>query len=146
MQSLTLIDTSCWIEALRISGDPVIREKVKELLVEGSAAWCDMVLLELWNGARGEAERKMLRNLREEVTMLPISNEVWTLAGKLANKCREGGKTVPSTDILIVSCALENKTEIEHQDRHFDAILEIHAKEKSMNMVPPPELEPGAED
>ena len=61
MQSLTLIDTSCWIEALRVSGDPVIREKVKELLIEGRAAWCDMVLLELWNGARGDAERKMLK-------------------------------------------------------------------------------------
>ena len=128
MQSLTLIDTSCWIEALRVSGNTKIRERVKELLVEGRAAWCDMILLELWNGAQGDSERKMLNDLTEEITMLTISSDVWSLARKLAVKCREGGITVPSTDILIVSCGLENKTEIEHQDKHFDVILELHAK------------------
>ncbi|MBU2644898.1 PIN domain-containing protein [bacterium] len=128
MQSLTLIDTSCWIEALRVSGNTRIREKVKVLLVAGRAAWCDMVLLELWNGARGDAEREILNDLTEEITMLPISDEVWSLARNLARKCRERGITVPSTDILIASCGLENKTEIEHQDKHFDLILEMHSK------------------
>ncbi|MCG8336007.1 MAG: PIN domain-containing protein [Proteobacteria bacterium] len=128
MQSLTLIDTSCWIEALRISGNIKVREIVKGLLVEGRAAWCDMVLLELWNGAQGNSERKMLNDLAEEITMLPISNEVWSLARKLARKCRDGGKTVPSTDILIVSCGLGNKAKIEHQDKHFDIILEMYSK------------------
>ncbi len=89
MQALVLIDTSCWIEALRISGSNEIRQKVKELLVEGRAAWCDMVLLELWNGAQGDLERKMLKDLTEEITMLPVSDEVWSLARKLARKCRE---------------------------------------------------------
>ncbi len=128
MQSLTLIDTSSWIEALRISGNTKIQEKVKELLVEGRAAWCDMILLELWNGARGDSERKMLNDLAKEVTMLSISDKVWTLARKIAQKCRDAGKTVPSTDIIIVSCGLENKTEIEHQDKHFDVILAMHEK------------------
>ncbi len=128
MQALVLIDTSCWIEALRISGSNEIRLKVKELLVEGRAAWCDMVLLELWNGAQGDLERKMLKDLTKEITMLPVSDEVWSLARKLARKCRERGITVPSTDILIVSCGLENKTEIVHQDKHFDAILKMHVK------------------
>ncbi len=128
MQSITLIDTSCWIEALRVSGNKKIRKKVHELLVEGRAAWCEMILLELWNGARGRSERRMLDDLKQEITMLPISGEVWSLARKLARDCREEGKTVPSTDILIVSCGLGNKTEIEHQDKHFDVILEIHSK------------------
>jgi predicted nucleic acid-binding protein len=129
MQSTILIDTSCWIEALRVSGNAKIRERVKELLIEGRAAWCDMVLLELWNGAQGDSERKMLKDLIKEITMLPISPEVWSLARKLAEKCREGGKTVPSTDVLIVSCGLENKAEIEHHDKHFDIILEMHAND-----------------
>lgn len=129
MQSTILIDTSCWIEALRVSGNAKIRERVKKLLIEGRAAWCDMVLLELWNGAQGDSERKMLKELIKEITMLPISHEVWSLARKLAGKCRERGKTVPSTDILIVSCGLENKAGIEHQDKHFDILLEVHAND-----------------
>lgn len=128
MQSLALIDTSCWIEALRVSGNTETRFKVKEKLVEGRAAWCDMIFLELLNGAKGDPEIKMINDLAEEITMLPISDEVWSLARKLAKKCRESGITVPSTDILIVSCGLENKAEIVHQDKHFDAILKMHTK------------------
>ena len=50
---LTLIDTSSWIEALRRSGRAEVRERVARLMSEGRAAWCDLVALELWNGARG---------------------------------------------------------------------------------------------
>ncbi len=125
MQPLTLIDTSSWIEALRISGNTKVQKKVKKLLIEGRAAWCEMILLELWNGAQGESEKKMLTDLAVEITMLPISDRVWSLARQLACACRQKGKTIPSTDILIVSCGLENKVDIEHQDKHFDVILEL---------------------
>ncbi len=127
MQTLTLIDTSSWIEALRTTGSPDVQNRVKRLLIDGKAAWCEMILLELWNGARGISERKMLLDLKEEISMLPITDEVWALSRQLAEKCRENGKTIPSTDILIVSCGLENKVEIEHQDKHFDVIQDIHA-------------------
>jgi predicted nucleic acid-binding protein len=126
MQSFTLIDTSSWIEALRVSGNTKVQNKVKKLLTEGRAAWCEMILLELWNGAQGEPERKMLNDLTDEITMLPITDKVWSLANKLAKKCREQGKTIPATDILIVSCGLVHEAEIEHQDKHFDMIREIH--------------------
>ena len=127
MQSLTLIDTSSWIEALRTSGNAEVRNRVKELLMGGKAAWCEMILLELWNGAQGESERKILKDFSMEIPMLPISSEVWTLAKRLAQTCRQKGKTVPSTDILIVSCGLMNKADIEHQDNHFDIILNLYS-------------------
>jgi hypothetical protein len=43
------VDTSSWIEALRLNGRENIRERVKLLLIDGLAAWCDMVAVELWN-------------------------------------------------------------------------------------------------
>ncbi len=125
MQPLVLIDTSSWIEAFRVDGKPEVQEKVKDLLMEGKAAWCDMILLELWNGARGNSERKMLKDLSEEIPMLPITGSVWSLAKKLAQKCRKKGKTIPSTDILIAACGFEHEVEIEHQDRHFEIVLGI---------------------
>ena len=57
---LVLIDTSSWIEALRVSGRTDIRQIVLNLMIEGCAAWCDMVALELWNGARGKDEKQKL--------------------------------------------------------------------------------------
>ena len=55
---VVLVDTSSWIEALRSSGRADVRERVRVLLLNGLAAWCDMVAVELWNGARGDYEKK----------------------------------------------------------------------------------------
>ncbi len=126
MQGTTLIDTSSWIEALRVAGNSLVRKRVEKLMLDGNAAWCDMISLELWNGAKGESERKMLKELENEITMLPTTSEVWMLAKSLAQKCRKSGKTIPSTDLLIVSCGLLNEVAFEYQDKHFDAILKIH--------------------
>ena len=124
----TLIDTSSWIEALRRQGDAQVRERVHQLLVEGQAVWCDMVLLELWNGARGNYEQQQLQRLEKEMICLPTTSSVWERARLLARLCRENGLTAPATDILIVACARTHEVDIEHLDAHFTAILQIEGK------------------
>ena len=124
---MILVDTSSWIEALRSKGDTFVRERVRKLITDGNAAWCDLVAVELWNGAQGSYEKKKLAELEEEITCLPTSDEVWKIARKLAQECREAGKTVPAADLVILSCALFHGTGIEHCDSHFDLILRIHS-------------------
>jgi predicted nucleic acid-binding protein len=126
---ITLIDTSSWIEALRERGKPTVRERVRELIVDGQAVWCDLVLLELWNGARGEYEKKKLNELQKEIHSLPTTDNVWELSRELARKCRKAGKTVPPSDLLIAACAFHHDAAIEHSDPHFDVIQEIHSKQ-----------------
>jgi predicted nucleic acid-binding protein len=121
----TLIDTSSWVEALRRQGDEIVRGRVHKLLVEGQAAWCDIVLLELWNGARGDYEKKRLGQLEKEMLCLPTTSLVWEKARLLARLCRKNGVTAPATDLLIVACAHTHEVEIEHQDAHFAAILQL---------------------
>lgn len=123
-----LVDTSSWVEALRASGRKDIRERVRVLLVDGLAAWCDMVAVELWHGARGGYEKKTLAALEKEIECLPMTIEAWGLAKKLARKCRGAGKTVPSADLVIVSCALHHGVAMEHCDEHMDLILKIHKR------------------
>ena len=118
----TLVDTSAWIEALRSDGDPELRSTVFELTREGHAVLCDMVRLELWNGARGASEHRMLRDLEAELDYAETSNEVWNLATDLARKCRHKGLTVPATDLLIAACARHHRLDLIHADRHFDEI------------------------
>ena len=125
---LTLIDTSSWIEALRRRGDEEVRMRVHKLLIEGQAVWCDMVLLELWNGAKGDYEKKRLGELEKEMVCLPTTPLVWKKARSLARHCQDQGVTAPATDLLIVACARAHEVEIEHQDAHFAAILRIENK------------------
>jgi predicted nucleic acid-binding protein len=125
---VTLVDTSSWIEALLLNGRENIRERVKLLLIDGLAAWCDMVAVELWNGARGDYEKKKLAELEKEIICLPTTDEVWHGARELARKSRSAGHTFPSADLIIASCALCHGVALEHCDAHFDFIMDIHKK------------------
>ena len=123
---MTLVDTSSWIEALRSNGSERIRERVRQLLMDGLAAWCDMVAVELWNGARGDYEKKKLAELEREIVCLPTTNEVWQGARKLAQKSRSAGYTFPPADLVVASCAIYHGVTLDHCDAHFDTIMDIH--------------------
>ncbi len=124
--SVKLVDTSAWIEYLR-PGLSEIGERVEALVLGDDAAWCDMVLLELWNGARGQAQKRTLEDLRATAHHLETTDEVWKLACRLATRCRDQGKTFPRADILVTACALHHGIELEHKDTHFDEIKPVAA-------------------
>jgi len=124
---MTLVDASSWIEFLR-GRDSEPSQRVKTLLARGSAAWCDMTLVELWNGAQGHVEKKALEELEAEVQLCAINEQVWAKARLLARRSREKGVTVTSADIVIAACAANYHLELEHCDGHFDKILPIAKK------------------
>jgi predicted nucleic acid-binding protein len=121
---MKLVDTSAWVEYLR-SGHGEVAENVESLVLSDEAAWCDMVMLELWNGARGQEEKRKLAELSAAAPRLETTAEVWELAHRLAVRCRDKGKTVPAADILVAACAAYHNVEMEHKDGHFDIILPL---------------------
>jgi len=124
---MTLVDASSWIEFLR-GRDSAPGQRVKHLLARGEATWCDMTLVELWNGAQGHVEKKALEELESELRIYPVNEQVWASARLLARRCREKGVTASTPDIVIVACAANNKLPLEHCDSHFDKVLPIAAK------------------
>ena len=119
---MTLIDTSAWIEQLRRAGDASVRKQVEALLASGDAAWCPLVRLELWIGARGEDERTALTDMEEALPSLAIDAAIWDRAATLASGARKRGITVPATDLLVASCARHHDVPLLHHDRHFELI------------------------
>ncbi len=122
MERRVLVDTSAWIDALRRDGDREVRAAVQSVMAEGTAVLCDMIRVELWNGARGKAEQEMLRGLERELECVATSREVWEAAVELARACRRKGVTPPATDLLIAACADHHGLGLLHHDRHFDEI------------------------
>lgn len=122
---MTLIDTSSWVDALRRDGDPEVKTRVAALLRAGTAAWCDIVRLELWSGLRGAAERKHMEELEADVVNLPTNDAVWARARLLAQRARAKGVTVPATDLLIAACAWEHGVALEHDDAHLTALAAL---------------------
>ena len=121
----TLIDSSAWVESLRVDGNPGIRTIVFDLIGDGQAFLCDMVLLELWNGARGTSEHKMLRSMEDELELVQTSEAVWQSAHELARELRRSGATVPASYVLIAACAKHYDLELVHADRHFDTLAQF---------------------
>ncbi len=121
-----LVDASSWIEFLR-GRESAPSQRVKSLLARGDAAWCDMTVLELWNGAQGRAEKIVLEELERELRLYPINEQVWTGARRLARFCRDKGLTTPTADFVIAACASQYHLEMEHNDAHLSAILPIAA-------------------
>jgi len=124
---MKLVDTSAWVEYLR-AGDSDTAKNVEALVLADEAAWCDMVMLELWNGARGQEEKRKLHELSAAAPRLETTGEVWELAHRLAARCRDKGKTDPAADVLVAACAAHHEVELEHNDGHFDILLPLTKK------------------
>jgi predicted nucleic acid-binding protein len=122
---MKLIDTSSWIHALRPDGDPEIRARIAALLHAGEAAWCPMVRLELWNGARGRHEKQVLKEMQLNLFELEMIPQVWDDACSMAQEARTQGLTIPATDLLIAACARHYGVGIEHSSEHFDALAAL---------------------
>ena len=107
---------------LRPQGDSTVRRRVEAALTAGQACWCPLVQLELWNGARGQQERKVLRDFARTLPELPIDAGVWQEAYDLSRRARSRGVTVPSTDVVIAACARYHGAVLESADTDFDLL------------------------
>jgi predicted nucleic acid-binding protein len=122
---MVLVDSSSWIHFLRPSGDRTVRSRVELALRSGTACWCPVVRLEMWNGAGGEREQKVLRDLERDLPELPIDVEVWNQAYDLARRARRAGVSVPASDLLIASCARHHGADLETSDSDFELLSKL---------------------
>jgi predicted nucleic acid-binding protein len=122
-----LVDTSAWIETLRTSGDPAVRARVSALTADDRVVLCDQVRLELWNGARSAADRRLLHSLEQQLETVPTAPEVWALACDYARAARDQGLTLPAADLLIAACANYHGLGLIHQDAHFESLAQMTA-------------------
>ena len=103
----------------------MVRTRVEDALTTGEACWCALVRLELWNGASGERDRRILRDFESVLPELPIDDEVWTAAYELARCARAAGVSVPATDVLIMACARRHGAELETADADFERLTAV---------------------
>lgn len=122
---MILVDTSAWIHLLRPNGDPAVRERVEAALASGDACWCPLVQLELWNGARGQREQRVLHEFARVLPQLPMDETVWNEAYDLARRARSSGITVPATDVVILACARRHGASIETADSDFELLASV---------------------
>ena len=120
-----LIDTSAWTQFLRRRGDPAVRARVSQLVLDRRAVWCDIVRLELWHGVRNDWDRELLRSTEANVRSLAITETAWDIACDLGAFARGRGLNVPAADLVVFACARVHRAGLEHNDQHFARMADL---------------------
>ena len=118
-----LVDTSAWLFALRKDANPAIKSRLDALLREDAIAIIGIVKLELLGGTRTQEEFSRLKRRLDALTYISMEEPLlWDLASEMAFNLRRKGLTIPYTDILIASAAINEDVILLHADIHFDQV------------------------
>ena len=121
MKGRVLIDTSIWIEFFnRDSSQP--GDLLQQLLLEGRAATTGIILTELLQGAKLEKEFEAILSIVSAVPVLEATLETWVQAGRISFGLRRKGVTIPTTDLVIATIAIQNECQVFSLDPHFNKI------------------------
>jgi predicted nucleic acid-binding protein len=119
-----LIDSSVWIEYFRPSGSAKIKARVRNILESEEAVTCGIVVVEILRGARTEKDLRILRDSLTSLPGIPINGEVIERASRWGFLLDRKGKQVPTTDLIIASCA-QKKARLLHADKDFEVIASV---------------------
>ena len=115
---LVLVDTSVWIEALRAGGDPTCQQHVDSLMAGRQVATCEVVVLEVLQGAQSAEHLARLSADLAATAVLGMEG-AGDEAGHLAWSLRRRGLVIPTTDLLIAATARLHDVVLFHRDRHL---------------------------
>jgi predicted nucleic acid-binding protein len=118
--NLFLVDTSAWLFALRKEFNPLIKDRLNQLLKENRVLTAGMIKLELLGGTKTEKEFQRLKMRLDALEECETGTSLWERAHSFAFQLRRKGVTIPYTDILIAATALAREAAILHADAHFD--------------------------
>jgi predicted nucleic acid-binding protein len=115
-----LADTSVWIEFFKpCSPDG---DHLEVLISRNSVIVCGIVLFELLQGVKSEAEKARISGILTTLPYIEMTERLWRQAALLSVSLRKKGVAVPLSDILISSLAIEKALPIFTLDQHFEQI------------------------
>jgi len=130
MKSDVLVDTSIWIEYFN-RPDSKQGGSLHTLLKNGRVIVAGLVLTELLRGARVEKEFRLITESMTALPFLETTLTTWIEAGRIGYSLRRKGLTIPTTDLIIASLALDNNCLVFTLDPHFDKIPHIKLYKES---------------
>jgi predicted nucleic acid-binding protein len=116
-----LPDTCAWIDFLKGRATP-LAEALGDSLIRIEVVTCGVVLFELIQGIKNPNEETLVQNAFEALPHLELTRDVWIRAGQLSANLRNSGHTLPLSDIIIATLALEHACAVLTIDRHFEFI------------------------
>jgi hypothetical protein len=122
-----LIDTCIWIDYFRKTTNNTA-QTLEEILLTESVFICGPILYEITQGIKNIKEKDAFIEAIKAVDYIETTRELWIKAGELSLELKKNGKTIPFSDIVIATIALQNKLSILTYDTHFHLIPGVDVK------------------
>lgn len=118
---MILVDSSVWIAQLKGRATPATA-KLEALATQEPLLIGDLILLEVLQGARDEAQASRIERALRTYTVVPLlSVDLAPRAARNYRRLRELGLTVRKTaDIIIGTFCIEHGHALLHDDRDFE--------------------------
>ena len=120
-QNRILPDTCAWIDFFN-GKQTLLAESLAQSLLSHEVMTCGVVLCELLQGVKKTGEELLVHNALQALPHLEMTRELWHSAGQLSASLRKSGHTLPLSDIIIATLALNHNCAVLTVDRHFAAI------------------------
>jgi len=114
-----LADTTIWIEFLRGNA---AASSVEVLIIENRLWTCGPVLFELMQGVRSPRQKEVVTAALSSLPYAEMSAALWEKAAERQISLRKSGLTIPLSDLLIATIAIENDLSVFTLDKHFEQI------------------------
>ncbi len=115
-----LADTSVWIEFFKEHSET--GDALEALILENSIWLCGIVLFELVQGVKSDAEKTKIQAILSPLEYAEMSRSLWQKAGDLSSSLRKKGLMIPLSDIFIAAVAIEHNFQVFTLDGHFEQI------------------------
>ncbi|MEK6680377.1 MAG: PIN domain-containing protein [Nitrospirota bacterium] len=112
-----LVDTNIWIEFFKSRSE--IGDRLEALIIGNSVWVCGVVIFELLQGVKSEAEKSKILWPLSNLQYAEMSKPLWQKAGELSTSLRKRGLILPLSDILISIIAIEYDLSVFTLDKHF---------------------------
>ncbi len=116
-----LVDTSVWIEYLE-RNNPLVEDKMDDLLLRGEVVSAGLVLAELRQGCTTKVQLQAMIDAMRPLPYLEVNRDDWLRAGEIAAEGARRGHRLAVGDCLLAALALREKCTMFTLDRDFEHI------------------------
>ncbi len=117
---MVMVDTTVWVDFFSANSHPHVEALEKLIAEREDICLCGVILTEILQGIRDDAEFKKTRDLLTNLVFLPMSYSVYLSSAEIYRALRRKGITIrKSVDCMIAAVAIEHKIPLLHNDKDF---------------------------
>jgi len=120
---MILVDTTVWIDFFNDHSTAQVTIFENALKNSEDVCICGVILTELLQGIRDDAQYLKTKSYLENLIFLPMNYSTFIKAAEIFRYLRKRGSTIrKSADCMIAAVSVENDVPLLHSDRDFEHI------------------------